>query len=70
MASTKIADGFYRFDDTAYPSEGVKAVMLIDRIDGIDCDTSVTLSGGFCISGSQRHQFIDELGKLIDGYRI
>lgn len=70
MARIKISDGYYRFDEVVYPSEGVKADMLIDRIDGIDCDTSVTLSGGFCISGTQRARFIEDLGALIDGYRI
>lgn len=70
MASTKIADGYYRIDETAYPSEGVKAAMLIDRIDGVDCDTSVTLSGAFCISGTQRSGFIEDLGALLDAYRI
>lgn len=70
MASIKIADGYFRFDETAYPSEGVKLDMLIDRIDGEDLDTSVTISGGFAICGKQRKEFIEALGQLIDSYRI
>lgn len=66
----KIADGYYRFNETIYPTDGVTMQMQIDKIDGEELDTSVMLSGGFAISGQQRNEFAQKLGLLIDEYRI
>lgn len=70
MTPDKIAEGYYRFNEILCPTEGVVFELRIDRIDGEDLDTSVTLSGGFAICGSKRNEFSEKIGKLIDEYRI
>lgn len=51
-------------------SDGVNAELQIEVIDGIQMDTSVTLSGQFVVSGSSKDSFLKKLGELIDEYRI
>ncbi|MDW6094013.1 hypothetical protein SBX64_15855 [Vibrio rhizosphaerae] len=55
---------------TEYPSEGVVAEQEISTWDGEQLDTLVKLSGQFVVSGSERTEFINKLGALIDQYRI
>ena len=55
---------------TEYPSEGIKAELTTESFDGQKLDTSVSLSGEFCISWPDKGQFIERLGKLIDEYRV
>jgi hypothetical protein len=66
----KIADGYFRFGEIRYPSEGVSLDMTVDRIDDEDLDTSVKLHGEFTVCGIQRKEFSEKLGALIDEYRI
>lgn len=43
-----------------------------ETYDGVDdgLDTSVDLSGGFCVSGPQLPEFQRELAALVEKYRI
>jgi hypothetical protein len=70
MATTKIAEGYFKVTQTEYPTEGVKADLVIDKIDGEWLDTSVELSGGFCIAYANMREFMDAFGGLVDKYRI
>lgn len=66
----KIADDYFRFLENRCPTEGVSVHMTIDRIDGVDLDTAVSLRGKFAIAGYQREEFCKRLGELIDEFRI
>ena len=67
----KVAPGFYILNETHAASQGVELEMAIDKIDGEYMDTHVKIGGeGFCIGGQQRHEFVEELGALVDKYRI
>lgn len=66
----KIADNYYRFKEFEHPSMGVTAVLTIDKIDGEELDTQVSIDGGFTVAGSERKEFIARLGDLINEYRI
>lgn len=66
----KIADGYFRFNQTLHPTDGVTLDMRVDRIDGEELDTSVELKGSFAICGKARDVFSKELGALIDKFRI
>jgi len=50
-----------------HPSEGV---TLVTETDDELIETMVSMDGGFTISASQRREFIEKLGALIDEYRI
>ncbi len=66
----KVDENYRRVPEVLYPSQGVTAEMLIERIDGEDLDTFVALTGSFTVSGAERNEFIAKLGKLINDYRI
>ena len=66
----KISDGYYKFDEERYFSEGCRAVMTIDLIDGEELDTEIEITGEFAVCGANRSEFLDKLGQLIDEYRI
>ncbi len=66
----KIADGYYQFNEIEHPSDGVTMIMTIDKIDGEELDTAVSLDGGFAVAGSKRKEFAKKLGALIDEFRI
>ncbi|MDY6868832.1 MAG: hypothetical protein SVT56_13205 [Chloroflexota bacterium] len=56
--------------ETKNPSDGVNMVYTVDVIDGEKLDTLVNLDAEFAISGAVRDEFAEELGDLIDKYRI
>ncbi|MCP3922741.1 MAG: hypothetical protein GY714_09175 [Desulfobacterales bacterium] len=66
----KMADNYYRFNESKSPSEGVKVDFRVDKIDGEDLDTEVELKGRFAIIGHERGEFLERLGNLIDEFRI
>lgn len=66
----KTDEDFRRVPEVLYPSQGVTAEMLIERIDGEDLDTFVALTGSFTVAGVKRNEFIAKLGELINDYRI
>lgn len=66
----KVIKDYCKVLEILYPSQGVTAEMLIEQIDGEDLDTFVALTGGFHVAGEKRHEFIENLGKLINDYRI
>lgn len=46
--------------------------LVIDRIDGVDCDTEVEIEAGtLCwVSGEKRNEFLGKLNQIIAEYQI
>lgn len=55
---------------TRIPASGCRVELVTETFENELLDTTVTIKAEFVIDSGHRAEFCDELGKLVDRYRI